>query len=668
MSRARRRRFGLLFTAFLGATAIAASPMSWAQSGHGGIETASQRQSLQAGVQVAPKAGAPGGGKITEPNPYLANGPQLSKVDYSSWQRQMASQAATRATSAQSRAAKVRALGRALPAPLVHHETEPSTSAGQNDTRLQAEPLTGFGTGRTANPRVRVLGSLADSSVSGVPIQPGAEDNSQLSRANDSTIDGSGAVSTTGVIGDGDYGSSGSATNDFDFYRIRASAGKAITIDTSGSTVDTVVALYAANGELLGANDDFTSVVGPSRLVVPVGAGTYYAMVAGYSTLGSLPSDPEDAQSGAGNGSEGSYDLAMSASVVDADFYGLDLAKGDVIGATVSGSVTSMTVYRPDGLQMVGSTMMDASSLYPPQSPLTGGGNTTFAYVAERAGRYAVQFSGSSGSYDATVEAYRPAAEVDPAARQQTVFLDFDGARVNTAIWGGPGVRTLSPFRDFITKWGFTPGQETALIRTITERVRENIQYDLAAKGLNTVAVRVVNSRDHVDDFGDENVSRVIVGGTIAESGIETIGVAQFIDPGNFAHEDSAVVLLDVLSDTCDASSGASLNCYLSSSGDRAGFFSRAMSNVISHEIGHLLGNYHTDNDNAQHSLMDAGGANFQNLYGVGPDGVGGTADDEDVDFALDTYLPAEGFTGQENTLNVAAWGYTKSQVSTGTP
>ena len=56
---------------------------------------------------------------------------------------------------------------------------------------------------------------------------------------------------------------------------------------------------------------------------------------------------------------------------------------------------------------------------------------------------------------------------------------------------------------------------------------------------------------------------------------------------------------------------------------------------------------------------MDAGGASFDDLFGVGPDGVGGTADDTDVDYAEDTYSPVEGFTGLEDTLNVAAWGFT---------
>ena len=55
--------------------------------------------------------------------------------------------------------------------------------------------------------------------------------------------------------------------------------------------------------------------------------------------------------------------------------------------------------------------------------------------------------------------------------------------------------------------------------------------------------------------------------------------------------------------------------------------------------------------------MMDSGGANFgENLYGVGPDGLGGTADDENIQFHR--HLLAEGFTGLENTENVTSWAY----------
>ena len=60
---------------------------------------------------------------------------------------------------------------------------------------------------------------------------------------------------------------------------------------------------------------------------------------------------------------------------------------------------------------------------------------------------------------------------------------------------------------------------------------------------------RVLNSRDDADPFGQPNVSRLIVGGTVDESGIDTIGIAQSIDPGNFDTEETALILLDYVSE-----------------------------------------------------------------------------------------------------------------------
>jgi hypothetical protein len=81
--------------------------------------------------------------------------------------------------------------------------------------------------------------------------------------------------------------------------------------------------------------------------------------------------------------------------------------------------------------------------------------------------------------------------------------------------------------------------------------------------------------------------------------------------------------------------------------------------NVTAHEAGHFFGNWHTDNSSPRVNLMDAGGENFQNLFGVGPDQVGGTADDVDVDFGDDAFEPEEGFVGIEDTLGRIVFGVT---------
>ena len=170
----------------------------------------------------------------------------------------------------------------------------------------------------------------------------------------------------------------------------------------------------------------------------------------------------------------------------------------------------------------------------------------------------------------------------------------------------------------------------------------------------------MLNSRDDADPFGQPNVSRLIVGGTISQSGIPTIGIAQSIDPGNFETEETALILLDVVSDPPTADDpddiDPSLNAYIRPGSNRVRFVGTALGNIASHEAGHFIGSWHVDQFNDVLNLMDQGG-NFPLLYGVGPDGVGGTADDPDVDFGQDVFNPGEGFTGIENTAVRTLWG-----------
>ena len=152
-------------------------------------------------------------------------------------------------------------------------------------------------------------------------------------------------------------------------------------------------------------------------------------------------------------------------------------------------------------------------------------------------------------------------------------------------------------------------------------------------------------------------MSRVYVAGTIAETGINTIGIAQYIDPGNFGHQDEAIVLLDVLS--APSGPASSLNTFMDDTSDRFAFVTNAVANVAAHEVGHTTGSYHTDNADEVPNVMDSGGANFAtNLYGVGPDGVGGTAADSNLRFVTATYPPGGGFPGLENTLHVPSWAF----------
>lgn len=642
---------GLTLTALVVAGSALAAPAS-----PDATLTVDQQRALDAGFQVAPKSGAAAKSAAGTANPYVANLPDLSTADYAGWRAKMSAAAERRAgtTAFKQARSQANATTPAAATVVVHDEEEPAGTAGSNDTRANAERITGFGTAAGKNNAVRISGSAAALPVPApTALPPGAEDNGSIPLATPTGIAGVKAITTTGVLGDGPHGSTGDGSNDFDVYAVDLTAGLSLVADTSGQTTDTILALYDPAGEVVAADDDGGTGFASLLTYAAETSGTHYLLVGGYSSAGPLPADPTDSGSGAGGADEGPYDLAITQTRVDKDFYSVRLRPGDVVGGVSNGSADTLTVFRPDGSQAVGAPGVDASSLYAPESPLPGGGNTTFGYVAEEAGWYVVDVGGLTGDYTVQVEGYRPGAQLD-RNKTQTVLLDFEGGRVNTGLWGGPGVRELSPFSAFLGKWGIPRARERAMITKITNEVRKNLE-ETGDGGLNDPKVTVVNSRTHPELLGRTNVSRVVVGGTIAQSGISTIGIAQYIDPGNYGHEDTALVLLDVLS---DPTGPASLNTYITAASDVEAFVSHGVGNVTAHEIGHMIGSYHTDNTSATVNLMDSGGANFQNLFGVGPDGIGGTADDPNVRFVEDTYTPAEGFTGTEDTQNVTAWAY----------
>ena len=245
----------------------------------------------------------------------------------------------------------------------------------------------------------------------------------------------------------------------------------------------------------------------------------------------------------------------------------------------------------------------------------------------------------------------------------QTIFVDFDGAAVDVGkICFGlpPGlfVPTLSPLADFLPNWGLTADDEDDVIDAIMSEVRESLVDDVRREGPEaSFDINLLNSRDHADPGDAPNTSRLVVGGTIAETFCSTLGIAESIDVGNFETSETAFVLLDLLS--ADASNPNSLNQYpVSDKATKAQLIGAGVGNITAHEAGHFLGNWHTDQFNEDANIQDQGG-NLANIVGVGPDGIYGTADDVDVDFGPDVFVPSEGFTGIENT---------GSTISTGNP
>ena len=441
-------------------------------------------------------------------------------------------------------------------------------------------------------------------------------------------------------------------------------------------------------------------------------------------------------------------DFAVTGSISpgnDEDYYRINAQKGDIIGVSVISLDVEEFLYRfnfsfffsffgievPVGVldPMVGiydsaglifyenDDEFFASSFYPEDSPLPGGELSTdsfLSFVVPEDGDYLLRVSSfataSSGPYLMNVIMRRPPIEADAIGDTQVIYVDLNGVGfINIhAIWDEGWYQTsISPLSDWLSSWGLTRQDEAAVVQAIMDVVEENFD-DLRRAELNgdrdtqlidgQYDIEIRNSRDHPDPWGEPNVSRVIVGGSIEELGIVTIGRAQSIDPGNFDREETAVVLLDLLSEPemipvlcwddrgnddpsddrqvpccVDPETGGAVPCCIVTEDEACDdpadpvvpilrpslatingiplapgvsiidAIGAVVGNIVTHEAGHYLGLWHTDNSNEQLCLIDSATFPIAIIAGAGPDGIFGNADDVDIDFVPDEFTPAEG-------------------------
>jgi hypothetical protein len=566
-------------------------------------------------------------------NPYLAMLPSTEGVDWDYWERWQAYQAAEAPRS------KIAAEA------LRYDEQEPALLLGSNDTPRSAERIDGFGTGTGQTPALTVAGNLARERVPIQSIRRSREDDGAIPLARATGLGKSRqGIRLSGRIGDGPHGAAGTGSGDFDYMRVTVPAGEQLVATMAAandSELQPLLAIWTKRGRLL--DFSFPNRSGPTVLAPRVRPGTYYLMAGGCCTY---PESRFRSGSGDGAGSEGAYKLNVTVSTGDRDFYSVELDKGDVLGGTLRADVGRLSIYSPGGTKVFGSEQ-DASFIYPASTRLPGGGTATVDHVVARSGRYLVEVRYGLGAYRVRLEAYRAGLEQEAPAATQTLFLDFNGERLNTRIFGGPGVRSLSPLSAFLGRWGLSADRKDEVVDAVVASMEENLRADLQAHGLGDVDIRILNSRDHADPWGEPNVSRLIIGGTIAQSGIPTIGVAESIDPGNQSQEETALLLLDYLSGPKD--NEFSINHWFGPGSDKVAFIGQVLGNIAAHEAGHFLGNWHVDQFDGKPNLMDQGG-NARALFGPGRDNIGGTADDNDVDFGVNRLNPFEGFLGLENT------------------
>lgn len=601
--------------------------------------------------------------KPSTPNPLTSYLPNATGLD-AAW------------TSYLNAAGKVRASKEAPGAPRrgLRIDEREAPEENTNDTAATAEHIARFGTASGRNPAATVAGTTAALPPGATTTVSSAEPDGSLELATVMPIDLGDSATTSGEIGDEP---APDGPPDFDFFVVpNMEAGEVLVVDVDTpdpfGDLDSFVAVWnpdLAPVELDVNDDDGFSFDSLLAFTIPED-GDYWVSVGGFGSFVPIdPTDPASPNVTGEVGSEGVYNLTLSRRPPRSiDNYSVDLQPGDILGVSVDGGAERVEIYDPADDLMIGSSN-DVTFIHPPVSPLPGGGNAAASVVAATGGRHFISVV-ASADYHATLRVFRPAKERSGAATQK-IFIDFDGATLSPAIFGAPpdaATVELSPLADFLTAWGLEAADEDAVIDAIMASVEENLSQTIreegfngdrdAGDGPNAFDIELLNSRNHDDPWGDRYVSRVIVGGTIGETGIFTVGIAQSIDVGDFESEESALVLLDLLSGTGPfPAPDIDLNLFpRAAEASIIDLIGVAVGNITAHEAGHFFANWHTDQFNFDANIMDQGG-NLPGLLGVGPDGVFGTGDDVDVDFGPDEFVPNEGFYGIEDTLQTISFG-----------
>ncbi len=349
----------------------------------------------------------------------------------------------------------------------------------------------------------------------------------------------------------------------------------------------------------------------------------------------------------------------------DVDVYEFQLQAGDILDIATQGSAIEYTVYHESGSIWYGVDDQQ-NFLLPANSPLQTIGNATFAQVIPETGRYFLEVAANVGvpDYQIGLRTYRPTTEKLPVGTQQYVFVDFDGGTLtpdlyNDSLGGGNGIPIGGIIRypslqDSLLSIGIEITNKTAYDRLVADtmaQVREHFAR-LGAIGVNgdfantgtpgDFGITIFSSEDVPDPGSNPLVTRIVVGGTTAIFGLDS-PIATAIDIGNFDLTNVAVVQLDAIQDFA-------AQFPVSPAVSRLDAVARQLAVTISHEAAHTFGLRHTDGTNLVGSLIDEGGpANAERFFaGVGLDGIFGTTDDTQIEFASDRFAPTEGLFGTQ--------------------
>ncbi len=351
------------------------------------------------------------------------------------------------------------------------------------------------------------------------------------------------------------------------------------------------------------------------------------------------------------------YTLNMDAGdILDVDLNFIDQTPSSGLQGAAALSLVDNSGTQLIGPDTFGPGMVDIDAVAPIGSPIREvvEHHSSLAFVIPSTGTYHVDVGLGTmdfGGYEIDMQVYRPVLESMPVGTVQRIWLDFDGTTFNPFQEIGDGRNatvTTADLAAFLDDWNLNQNDLQAVEDAIEATVIENLKTDLESQFAST-GVEILTSDDG-DFWGDTAVTRVIVGGTNAETGIGgTVGKAESVsDIGNFDLEQTAIVHLNQLSGP--ATDTFSINHFNPNGGAaKIALVGRTVGNIVSHELGHLLGVNHTDNSNASSVLMDSGGSTLEPIT-------------LDIDFGVDDFFigPAPGISaagGQQDGAAIIALG-----------
>lgn len=350
----------------------------------------------------------------------------------------------------------------------------------------------------------------------------------------------------------------------------------------------------------------------------------------------------------------------------DIDTFSFDLRGGDILDVATLGAAGQFAIRDANNRLLINANFPVGGL----KSPIQTLGNVNGVLTIPQDGRYflTVSSAGLDGNYTIGLRTYRPVTESLAFGDAQILYLDFEGDFIDNNLFNQAllvpdlptfGVTYVPPFNDTLNLIGIEPSNTAAgdQIKAGVYQEVVRIFEDLGNSGSNgdfgntgvagDYAIRILTSQNPThrawfeSNSNDPRMTRMLIGGTGFDIGVPGVfGIAESVDIGNFDMSEFALFALDGFVQ-------ASIGVGIAATSSENELTTQFLASVVAHEASHTFGVLHTEPTNTIASISDAGGVqlSFNNLAGVGPDGIFGTLDDVDPVFRDDIYA-AEFFSG----------------------